>query len=337
MKNWIYIIILVVISFGIALFMELAGGHTITLKSYSITLIWSLFYSLVLGLGNAHLNTFLDRFYSWTSHTWKRVVLGFFSTIFYTVIGSAFVLLVMLVWIHGNPISALWSPRALTSYVMIVKWSLIISGFFHLRGFILAYKQKYKEAEELKTQKLQAEINLLQQQMDAHFLFNSLSVLKELIEEDRTLANTYIDQFSSVYRYIVENKDKSMISLQEELDFIESYLYIHKTRFEKALEVNVQVDNCSKKTKIPPMSLQIGLENALKHNILTPKSPLCIDIYCDRDFIIIENNLQLKQGVKGTGTALVNLDKRTKMLTEKSIYFGTKGDKFVLKIPLNHG
>jgi sensor histidine kinase YesM len=220
---------------------------------------------------------------------------------------------------------------------------LTLRGFF-IGGFqffmvyyiatIKVAEQSKIEIEQLKKENLQARLNLLKQQISPHFLFNSLSTLKTIAPDANT--RQYIMQLSNVYRYLLNYNDNNMATLKDELAFTNSYLYILKERYEDALQLHVQVPDALLHLNIPPLSLQILVENAIKHNIISTTEPLHIYIHTDgNDILTVENNIQPKLSTeKNTGKGLQNINDRYHLLSGKQIDITHTGTKFIVKLPL---
>ena len=191
-----------------------------------------------------------------------------------------------------------------------------------------------KEVDVLKQEKLKMDYNLLQDQLNPHFLFNNLSILKSLIMYDKDTAVKFTDNFTDVYRYVLQSKDKQLVSLKKEGDFIEAYIALHKERLGDGLQVKFSIEkNCIEKM-IAPLSMQLLIENAIKHNIAGTESPLLIKIITKDDFLFVENNIQEKASSYSTKTGLSNLVKRYKILTDREVVISQDENIFRVVIPL---
>ena len=195
-----------------------------------------------------------------------------------------------------------------------------------------------KTNELLKLQKdnLQSQFETLKNQVNPHFLFNSLNVLASLISVDPELAERFTGQLSKIYRYVLEYKSEDVVPLSTEMDFLESYVFLLDIRFKDKLKVNIKIPAEKLNMKIPPLSIQLLIENAIKHNIFSVKSPLIIDIIIDKmDYLNVINNYQKREKqIESTGLGLKNITDRISYFTEKKPYFGIMGNKFVARIPL---
>jgi tetratricopeptide (TPR) repeat protein len=206
----------------------------------------------------------------------------------------------------------------------------------------MLYFQKYSKmfqnkAEGLEKQQLLNEIALLKTQVNPHFLFNSLSILSSLVRVNADLSEQFIDQLSRSYRYILEQKEESLVSLRTELEFIQSYVFLLKIRFEKKFDLHFNLpDDVLEKYKIAPLTLQLLVENAVKHNRMSVREPLIVDVSLgDNETLIVKNRLQLRPTpAASTGLGLQNIINRYALLTDRPVWAGESEDAFVVKLPL---
>lgn len=236
--------------------------------------------------------------------------------------------------LDGKPVGFETRADILTNLSGAVLISLICYVVFYGAHTTHVLQTTRLEKERLEHRHVSAQLISLQQQISPHFLFNSLSTLKTMVSEHST--RNYIVQIANVYRYVLRINENYLTPLKEELKFIQSYLYILNERFEEALLVSINVDEQCLDYKLPPMSLQLLVENAIKHNIASPEEPLKIRIYNHKQhLLIIENNLNLKtKGVDGTGIGLRNIIERYRLLSGKEVEI-VKGEKnYAIKIPL---
>jgi len=329
-----YIFFLLIFAILITCFNLLLFSESWTLKNTANMFLWCIMYTAVLGLGNAFLAQFLNNKYDWYSRTNTRIIVGIIYTILYSMIGAFSILFIMLYLFGDLQFSDLFSARSLTSYYYTTLLSIVISMFFHLRGFLIDWKAKFRQVEELKRKETEFKLASLQKQMDAHFLFNSLSVLREVVEEDQKLAGEFVEKFADVYRYIVDFGSNQTVLLKQELDFIKDYIFLHQTRFEGGLKVNFVLNNCDESKKILPLALQTAVENAIKHNVFNKKSPLVIDVVCTRQSIYVKNNVNLKMNTIGSKSGLQNLSDRLKLMNQNGLEIDHSNGHFKLEIPL---
>ena len=193
------------------------------------------------------------------------------------------------------------------------------------------------KSEQLEKQQLVSEISLLKTQVNPHFLFNSLSILSSLVRVNPDLSEKFIDQLARSYRYILEQKDQPLVTLRTELGFIESYSFLLKIRFENKFKVEIDLpENILDKFKIAPLTLQLLIENAVKHNRMSVSEPLTVTISVETDqMLVVKNKLQPRSTPSmSTGVGLENIMNRYALLTGRQVWAGEADDQFVVKIPL---
>lgn len=202
--------------------------------------------------------------------------------------------------------------------------------------FLNNYKQKELEAEELKRITMQAQLQAIRNQVNPHFLFNNLNVLSTLILQKHEDANKFIEEFSSVYRYILKYRDSETVSLETELSFIQPYIFLLKKRFGDALHVDMNIPDEYNEYHIVPVTLQLLVENATKHNVVSASNPLRIILFIqDAKYLVVENNLQeKKEKPQSTEFGLYNIDRRFKITTGKEIIIEKTKEHFKVSIPL---
>ncbi len=212
---------------------------------------------------------------------------------------------------------------------------LIFNSALFLRSAILNWKQSVLEVEALKQAKLQSDYKILQNQLNPHFLFNSFSTLISEIHYNPEKAVEFTQKMADVYRYLLQKKNDMTVPLNEELDFIRDYIFLHKSRMGEALIVDINIDEAGLEQHIPPLSLQMLIENAIKHNKASEKSPLKIAISTTRqDSIRICNNRQPKTNIHSTGTGLENVSKRYKIISAKDIIRDVTNENYCIELPL---
>lgn len=196
-------------------------------------------------------------------------------------------------------------------------------------------KKKAKNTiAELNFQKLEAENMVLMQQLQPHFLFNALSILKSLIQENAELAEEYAVKLSDFLRYTVQSHQTELVSIQEEMQFVNNYIDLQKIRFEKAFVFQADIPKEIMSSRVPIFAIQTLVENAFKHNYFTEKRPLNISIMYDNDSLTVQNNLVSIKLTERAGTGLNNLQKRYEFITGKTIEIQRSDTHFTVKIPV---
>jgi two-component system LytT family sensor kinase len=242
-----------------------------------------------------------------------------------------------LVYEFGEP----YLPVALDRMFLAATWALYVLASSVMNSvFITAYlidrwKESIVRAERLEKEKAQVQFDNLKNQLNPHFLFNVLTSLNGLIAEDQRLASQFLQQLSKVYRYVLQNKDKNFVTLQTELDFIENYISLLETRFGPALNIRMDIRDDARERTIVPVTLQILIENALKHNVVDKSSPLVIDIASIGNYLIISNNLQNRKLVEASNKqGLDNLRSLYRFMTDNPVVVEQTDTRFMVKVPL---
>ncbi len=328
---WLFLLANVVL--GIAFNLILWNESFKNPKFFFFATLWSMTISLSQWLGNSYFGFKLGDYFSWFDEPKKRLFFGVVTIVVYSSIAYILVQFAMnYIFFGETPDNAYkWILNQLKFTVPI---SLFIAFTFNSIGFFQAWKNAEINAQKLETEMLRYKYESLQNQINPHFLFNSFNVLSELVTEDQVLAVKFIDKLSSLYRYVLESKEKDLVPLYEELEFIQSFIFLLQIRFENKVEfkINIEDDN---KFFIVPMALQLLVENAVKHNVATSKKVLKVDIEKQGDFIVVKNNLQEKSSVEhSTRKGLENLKQQYKFFTEKEILVTKTKEKFEVEIPL---
>ena len=222
------------------------------------------------------------------------------------------------------------------SFIMLVLVSALYYGILTSFHIFKNIHQASLQAEKMQKEIAQAQFDTLKNQVNPHFLFNSLNVLTSLIPLDPDMAEKFTEKLSKAYRYVLEHKADDMVPLKTELDFIYAYLFLIDIRFKDKLKLNINLPADRLNWMLPPLTLQLLIENAIKHNVLSKKSPLQIDIFVDEDnYLCVTNNLQVRDDkLVSTGVGLRNISNRYGYLTDRPTHFGIEGQNYVTKIPL---
>lgn len=230
----------------------------------------------------------------------------------------------------GTPGVTEFDYTVATFTVIIIAFTIYESIFFYVQ-----WKQTVIETERLRRENIESQLEGLRNQVNPHFLFNSLNTLIYIIPEDAQKAVQFVQMLSKVYRYILEIREKKIITLAEELDFLEAYIFLLKERFGENLQVELRVPNTVKQQQIVPLSLQILFENAIKHNIISKDKPLKIEVFMDNGHLVIQNNLQKKkQTMPSTNVGLENIRNRYAFFSTEPIEILTDNALFRVSLPL---
>jgi sensor histidine kinase YesM len=319
------------------LFSVLLGGD-FNLKNILITFSISCLYSFGLGFGNGFLNHFLDRKWDWLEQTNLRVYYGIVATVLYTipvVLGIDYIIFVVL---KKLPLDHFFNERMIWVHLFYIILSLGVSVFMQARSFMVKWKQASKT--EVTQQRIiagtaNAKFETLKNQIDPHFLFNSLNVLSSLIEENPENAQRFTTSLSKIYRYVLEQKDKELVSVLEELSFAKTYMNLLKMRFENSLFYELPETTINPEAKVVPLSLQLLLENTVKHNVVSEQKPLHIRIFIEGDYLAVQNDYQKKEVLQSRqGVGLQNIVDRYGIITNRKVLIEQNEQTFTVKIPI---
>ena len=213
--------------------------------------------------------------------------------------------------------------------------TIMIIAVYESIYFMNELKKSVEEKETLKRESLKAQLNALKTQVNPHFLFNNLNTLTAIIPDTPNKAIEFVQQMSKVYRHILEVQDEKTIPLKDELEVLKAYGFLLKTRFGDNLDIHIDVSDEKLQQRIVPLSLQLLMENAIKHNIVSSAKPLQIKVFAENGHLMVSNNLQMKnQMIESTGIGLENIRNRYKLLGDKEVIVAESGESFTVSIPL---
>ncbi|MEL6390894.1 MAG: histidine kinase [Bacteroidota bacterium] len=210
-----------------------------------------------------------------------------------------------------------------------------ISVYFGIK-FVRAWNQSQLETEQLLKENARSQMMSLRNHLDPHFLFNNLNILSSLMDHDLELSKRYLDRFAEVYRTILRSELSDLTTLEEELRLMKAYIYLIKIRWKNGLDIHIDIDDSHLSKALPPLSGQMLLENAIKHNTITSQAPMTISITADDKALIVENSKNLKQFDQSShsGTGLQNITNRYAYFTDRSPQIQNLDDRFVVQLPL---
>ena len=307
------------------------GDFNLELQKFSIFFI----YSFVIGMANIWTVKKLNTFFPWKEAPKKRAVYG--------VVGALVVSMVSIGLLRALTVMLLanksWHYFITHESIFMYYYSMIITLVIVLVFYVIHF---YKTIAGLSIKKHQvvantetAKYETLKSQLDPHFLFNSLNVLTSLIEENPENAAVFTSKLSKVYRYVLEQKDKDLVLLTDELHFAKNYMELLQMRFEDALQFELPDTIANKEYKIIPLALQMLLENAVKHNIISSENPLFIKMQVLDGILYIQNNFSKKDTItEGAGVGLTNIIERYALLTDKKVVINKSETDFSIMIPL---
>ncbi len=309
------------------------NGFEIPINDLVIVYLIMLIYSFTISITNYLYFKFLDNYISWNKQPLKRLIVGSIGSIFFTFICIILLrLLVVFLFEKGDFQDFLNTPKNYYLFSIIISVNVLI--IIHAIYFFKAFTQNKIKKHQVISNIQQAKFESLKNQLDPHFLFNSLNVLTSLIEENPKLAEKFTTKLSKIYRYVLQQKNSDLIPLKDELDFAKNYMDLLTIRFENSIDYEIEniTDNSF---KIVPLALQLLLENAIKHNNISEKNKLQIRIFIQDDYLIIKNNKNLKNSLeKSTKVGLQNIINRYKLLSKKEVFIDNNSKTFTVKIPL---
>ncbi len=298
-------------------------------KEHLVSIIIASITTYIIWNGATRIQNQIAKYYPLDKSITKHLTFEILWIFMFTSIGLTIGILT-----YASIVSILVSVDVLLRNIFVAfSLALLFTAIREGRTLFGLWKQSLLKQQLLEEENLKAKIESLKKQLDPHFLFNSLSVLSGIIHQDTMLADQFITQLSKVYRYVLESQQKSVVPLQQEINFVEAYFFLLKVRFED----KIQLENLllEKDFSIAPLSLQLLIENVIKHNIASRKSPLLVSIYMREDRIWVRNNLQIRiNQPHSTKIGLKNLVERYSYLSKKAVVITHKNSFFEVGIPL---
>lgn len=251
----------------------------------------------------------------------------------------AFLLNFLFTAVVGVSIRPIMDPGGMRYTLLILFRGLMLGA---LISFVVNYldviKEKQRSAlviEQLKQKQLEANLSSLKEQMSPHFLFNSLNSLISVIKRDSPGAVNFVIRLAEVYRYLLQHREHQTVSLKEELDFIDAYIFLLKVRFKQNIRVTVNITESYIQTRIPPLTLQLLLENAVKHNVVSKTQPLDIEIGIENQMIVVSNQIQPKVSLETShGFGLGSMEEQYWLLAQKEILIKEDNKRFKVLLPI---
>ncbi len=284
---------------------------------------------IALWLGNSYLAEALDYFYSWQKDPVKRLMVGLVGMTVYS-IGIVYAIIYFFRYVFGFDVG----DNLFGTFTSTIIITLIISMFMTGRAFLISWRQAAVDAEASKRASINAQYESLKNQVNPHFLFNSLNALTNLVYQDQDKAVKFIKELSDVYRYVLDTREKEVVPLEQELKFLHAYLYLQQIRFGEKLKIELRLTDMN--SMVAPLALQMLVENAIKHNEISEEHPLTIEVYTRGRFIVVENTLQRKTVLPGDspGLGLENIRKRYEFLSNDKVDVKEDNGKFSVALPI---
>ncbi|MCR5889202.1 histidine kinase [Hymenobacter sp. J193] len=334
-RKWAFMLsLMLALSLGLSLLF--CRGCSILSEDFLVTFGYNFCYTVGLWLANGYPSEWLNRRADWTAQPIRR----FLITLAFSLVVSLLVILLVsgsfLVFYHHRPLSDL----SVRQFVVPLLITVVISLFMHSRSFLLGWREAAIQTERLQKENAQAQADSLRRQLDPHFLFNSLNALTSLVEEnDPARATRFIRQLSQVYRYVLDAQEQEVVTLAEELRFVEAYLFLQRTRLGEGVQVEMPALPAALETLlVPPLAVQLLLENALKHNATSQRDPLQIQVTLDAAArtLTVRNQRRPRRLPEGesTGLGLQNLGARYAFLTKQTVQVAQTETEFCVTLPL---
>lgn len=294
-------------------------------------IILSMIASFLIAYPDLYVIRYLNSLAPWGKRIFMRLVLQISFAVFIAVIISTAVTL-FANWLnpYTEEFTGVLIKNAMIYATVNIFLMAILEGWIHY----IESRQSRQIAEHLQEELSQIKFEVLKSQINPHFLFNSLNVLSGLINVDKAKAQLFIDEFSQIYRYVLETIEQPVVTLNQELEFMRSYLFLQQIRYGESLSYSVNIQSELLAMVVPPLTLQVLLENAIKHNIVNESKPLKIEIYSEGNFLFVKNNIQPKISGTSTGLGLKNLVKRYALISKLEPSFKVLNNHYVAKIPL---
>ncbi|WP_434036382.1 2TM domain-containing protein [Formosa sp. 4Alg 33] len=331
----------IAITFGLGCVVYLIGNMWFggfnynSVNDFFIDFIFYQLYAFVLGYSNmAYFDILSKRPWKANQHL-LRLLVGF--------IGASLITIIGLFIIHGFT-KMVYQGQSFSEFVATERGSDYVFGFwitisivivFHLVYYYNAYQQNKLKEQKVIAGTASAQFESLKNQIDPHFLFNSLNVLTSLIEENPDSAQRFTVSLSKIYRYVLEQKDKELVTVEEELKFAKTYMNLLKMRFENSIVFHLPENYDNPEAKVVPLSLQLLLENTIKHNTVSEQKPLEINITIEDNVLVVKNNLQKKEVLQTRkGVGLQNIVNRYGILTNRKVLIDETETYFAVKLPI---
>lgn len=329
-------IIITIAIFFVLQIIRLITGVTIQFNQYLlINFGFTMLYGLVLYFTNAFYFLYLDKVFEVERFTKRRVVIGFLGSFVISVFTIFLLRILEDVFIKGDSFEVFFQKETLANYLVTIIITFFVTLAFHTFFFYKAYQENKLKEQKIIAGTASAQFESLKNQIDPHFLFNSLNVLSSLIEENPESAQRFTTSLSKVYRYVLEQKDKELVSVAEELQFAKTYMNLLKMRFENSITFEIPQGFENEEAKVVPLSLQLLLENCIKHNVVSEAKPLHIKICIENNQLVVSNNLQKKEVLSDRkGVGLQNIVNRYGILTKRNVLVEENNKEFKIFLPI---
>ncbi|MTI41012.1 sensor histidine kinase [Fulvivirga lutimaris] len=297
------------------------------------TIGWIIAVLALLIIGNGFISLLFDKKLPWLKFGSRRL----FSHLTFGIVYSLIIInlaYLLFKWALTN------EPPTTSQIVVTNAYGLVLfipafSVYFSMY-FLRHWQKSVLETEKFKKETLKFELDNLKSHLDPHFLFNNLNILSSLIDTSKEESKRFLDKFADVYRSLLKTKDEDLIAIEDELEFIDAYIYLLKTRFEENIIFNIDIDKSVRFMMIPPLTIQLMIENAIKHNVASEKKPLKIDVEAKGKLLKVCNNLNERPKDPGQpeGSGIKNIKRRYSYFTEEQVIINKSNDEFCITVPI---
>ena len=300
---------------------------------FQMDLLFILAIVLIIWQGNQAIDNFLNTRYTWIENAKKRLIIQSILSVVYTSI-TLFSLMYLLHQLRFGD-GRIINRKMIEIFPPAILFTLALLAVKIGSDFFKALKKSLLEVEKYKTESTNAQLQNLKNQLNPHFLFNNLSVLTSLVYKNQDKATAFINELAKVYRYVLDTKNSELVPLQEELDFINHYIYLQKIRFEDSVLFEIKIEESKKSAYLLPMCLQMLVENTIQHNETSQANPLKILIYTENNTLVIENPIKPRSNVAdSTKMGLKNIEQRYSFFTDEKVIVSNNGGIFKVILPL---
>ena len=325
-----------ILVFIILVIIQYVNGYTFSnLRQILVWFAFNQIYAVVLYLVNAYYFRFLLKWFPNQVFKAGNLLKGAIGGVFLTLLTLFLIRIVTETFFFTTSIRDFFEGEQISNYYVGFIISVVVTAIFYT-----VYYYRNKQDKKVTEQKIiagtaSAKFDALKNQLDPHFLFNSLNVLTCLIEENPEAATKFTTSLSKIYRYVLEKKNLELVTVEEEIKFAELYMSLLSVRFEDSIIFKFPEKLSNPEAKVVPLSLQLLLENAVKHNQVTPSKKLYITISERENNLVVTNNLQPKQSLKeSTGLGLKNIKQRYEILTDQTVDVSENRREFSVSIPI---
>jgi sensor histidine kinase YesM len=329
----VLITILILIILGNLVVLSVLPLDEFTIRIFLSNTAYSLLIGGSMSIGITRISNWLDRKHPWLGNPLKRLILQVSLTLGFCLLVISIAVGVILLYNKEASSMAVFYDSALFMVRIAIIFLFVSLLITYALTFFVNWKKSVVMQEQMKREQLALQYETLKSQVNPHFLFNSLNAVTSLISTDPDKAILFVKKLSEVFRYVLEQKDNEIITLNQELQFLDSYIFLQKIRFGENLTVNIDVPN--RNLLIVPLSLQMLMENAIKHNVISKEFPLTINISSkDGNYLVVSNNLKKKPALGSNNLGLENIRSRYQFFTANPVIVTESESEFWVEIPL---